>query len=267
MNSKDISGNKQVLAAAHALERVNARAPPSEGVRGEGEKVRRLLGPAFLCTPESRALFLPGAKSWQNRFRNVGEETLVKGFGGGTRGGAGERRPQARGPQARAPCSRVRAGRGDARPWGCRRAGAARSCTPWLARPRPGVPAPRGGDPPPPLGGGTGRPPPQFPSASSRSRISSSSALRPWTRGRKVALGGSGSDACGERKGRWRGETGRQARPARTPGSQRRGGKPRPLAPTGARRLLPPSPLSPARPRQSRPPAAQGGRAAASDLG
>ena len=71
---------------------------PSEGVRGEGEKVSRLLGTAFLHTPESRALFLPGAKSWQKRFRNVGRKTLVKGFGGRTRGGTRERRPSARGP-------------------------------------------------------------------------------------------------------------------------------------------------------------------------
>lgn len=40
-----------------------------------------------MYAPESRALFLPGAKSWQKRFRNVGKETLVKGFGGRTRAG------------------------------------------------------------------------------------------------------------------------------------------------------------------------------------
>lgn len=145
-NSKDISGNRQVLAADQALERGKCPRTPSEGVRGEGEKVRRLLGTAFLHTPESRALFLPGAKSWQKRFRNVGRKTLVKGFGGRTRGGTGERRPRARGPRATAQRSRVAAGRGGARRLGCRRAPRGAKLHPGLARPRPGSPRLQAGD-------------------------------------------------------------------------------------------------------------------------
>ena len=70
------------------------------------------------------------------------------------------------------------------------------------------------------------------------------------------ASGGPG----GRREGGREARPGRQPRPAQTRGSRRCGGKPRRLATTGARRLLPVSSLPPEHPRQSQAPAAQGER-------
>lgn len=115
-----------------------------------------------MYTPESTALFLPGAKSWQRRFRNVGKETLVKGFGGRTRGGTREREPWALRLLAETPRSPVPAARGNARPQRCLRAQRALRCTSggrsrlFLSRsgfptrpPAPGSPRLQAGDPAP----------------------------------------------------------------------------------------------------------------------
>lgn len=137
-NSKDISGSKQVLTADQALERGKCPKAPSEGVRGEGEKVSRLLGTTFLHTPESRALFLPGAKSWQKRFRNVGRKTLVKGFGGRTRGGTRERRPSARRPRQGLSASGWRLGAVTCAGWGTGEPRARCKAAPRACGPAPG---------------------------------------------------------------------------------------------------------------------------------
>ncbi|XP_065775214.1 uncharacterized protein [Muntiacus reevesi] len=262
--SKDISGSKQVLTADQAPERGKCPKAPSEGVRGEGEKVSRLLGTAFLHTPESRALFLPGAKSWQKRFRNVGRKTLVKGFGGRTRGGTRERRPSAPGPRQGLRASGWRLGAVTRAGWGT---GEPRA----RCKPAPRACGPAPGESPPP----NWRP-------ASWAHESSSPPPRPerlfalagflllryptpdsgWEAGtvrpRVKRLGGAEEAVAGRDRA--------PAAPAQTPGSHRRGGKPGRLATAGARRLLPASlSVSGAPPAVAIPGCS--GRAASSDLG
>lgn len=117
-----------------------------------------------MYTPESRALFLPGAKSWQRRFRNVGNETLVKGFGGRTGAGQEKENPGRSGCWRRPGARRFRlSALPNARPHGGRRAQRPRRCTSGgrsrlsfspgqaflLARGLPGAPASKAGDPVP----------------------------------------------------------------------------------------------------------------------
>lgn len=144
---------------------------PSEGVRGEGEKVSRLLGTAFLHTPESRALFLPGAKSWQKRFRNVGRKTLVKGFGGRTRGGTRERRPSARGPGLGLRSSGWRLGAVTRPGWGTDDPRARCKAAPRACGPAPGESPPPSWRPASWAHKSSSPPPPTFPAARARALL------------------------------------------------------------------------------------------------
>ena len=117
------------------------------GVRREGEKVRHLLETALLRTPQSRVLFLPGAKSWQKKkkkkkdlgmlARRPWSKVLAEELGAGReRGSPGRAGPKlGLGGGCRGWTPVTRAG------WGAGGPLAARSCTPG-SPPAPGeVPA------------------------------------------------------------------------------------------------------------------------------
>lgn len=207
MNSKAISGNKQVSATNLALERAKVRVPPPKEFVGEGEKVTTPSGNWRLCThPESRALFLPGAKSWHKTFKNVGKDTLVKGFGGRTRGGTGEGQPKARGPgwaQRRAPLGGAGGPRAGRR--GTRGARARCALSPGPAFPSPararGAPASKLETRPSGAESGSCPRAPLFPHPFPRSWLSDPQEAL----GGEVALRGRESNAWVERKGQWRG--------------------------------------------------------------
>lgn len=56
MNSKDNSGNKQVVATDRALTGLNAHGPPSEEVLGEVKRSYAFWEMAFMYTPLKQSL-------------------------------------------------------------------------------------------------------------------------------------------------------------------------------------------------------------------
>lgn len=279
MNSKDISGNKQVSATNLALERVKVRVPPPKEFVGKVKRSLHLLGigvyvHTLKAEPYSYLAQRAGTRHLRMLARTLWSRVLAEELGAGQEKGSRRRA----GP----------AGRKDALPLGVPAGpapGGGAPAAPALAAlslrvqlfPRP----PARGEPPPP----SWRPGPLAPRAGpapgrlfSLTRfpgLGSRTPRRRWV-GRwhfeagNQMLGSSGRDSGGaagspasgprRRAGGREARPGRQPRPARTRGSKRCRGKPRRWATTGARRLLPVSSLPLAHPRQSQSPAARGER-------
>lgn len=112
MNSKDISGNKQVSARnGLALQRVNGRGPPPKEFVGKVKRSLHLLGiGVYVHTPKAEPYSYLAQRAGKRHLRMLARRPWSRVLAEELRAGREKGSPRRAGP----------AGRYDARPWGMR---------------------------------------------------------------------------------------------------------------------------------------------------